>query len=137
MPREPTISALAIERSRRLRRDAPVPERVLWGILRDRRLGGMKFRRQHVIEPYIVDFYCPEVRLIVELDGMSHDNRTDKDKKRTAYLEQKGNRLIRFTNADLLKAADAVAQEILQATKIRSPPLPSARLRSPLPPGEG
>ena len=70
-------SAFGHMRARRgqLRRDGTIPERLLWGLLRDRRLQGVKFRRQHPIGPYIVDFYCASCGLVVELDGRSHDDR--------------------------------------------------------------
>lgn len=76
-------------------------ERRLWRHLRDRQLGGLHFRRQHPIGPYIVDFYCSERGLIVELDGESHNYQAEYDEARTAFLEAEGYHLVRFTNADV------------------------------------
>jgi very-short-patch-repair endonuclease len=72
-PNHPMIT----DRSRTLRRKATPPEQLLWSILRDRRLAGLKFRRQEPIGPYVVDFSCREIKLIVELDGMSHDSEAE------------------------------------------------------------
>ena len=80
VPRRPKATSDHMrERARRLRKDSTIPERVLWTLLRDRRLSGVKFRRQHPIGPYVVDFYCPSHGLIVELDGRSHDDRGIRD----------------------------------------------------------
>jgi very-short-patch-repair endonuclease len=75
------------ERARQLRRDLTIPERLLWGLLRDRRLAGVKFRRQHPIGPYVVDFYCVSRGLVVELDGQSHADAGREDQIRQNYLE--------------------------------------------------
>ena len=112
-PNEPrTINA-----ARRLRRDATIPEALLWSVLRDGGLGGLKFRRQHPIGPYAADFYCHCAGLVVELDGMSHDNRADADRTRTRYLERTGLRVIRFLNDDVVADIDAVAEAILRAAR--------------------
>ena len=102
------------QRARELRRDAPIPERILWGIIRSGRLGGFKFRRQHVVGPFVVDFYCPQAKLVVELDGLSHVGRGNADDKRTIFLEQRGLKVIRVTNDDALHHLDAVADYILR-----------------------
>jgi very-short-patch-repair endonuclease len=65
-----------------LRRHSTIPERILWGMIRGGRLGGLKFRRQHPIGPFFADYYCHEAKLIVELDGMSHDSRGEADRRR-------------------------------------------------------
>ena len=102
------ISNAQIERSRLLRHDSTFPERLLWGALRNGRLGGLKFRRQHPIGPFIVDFYCHQAKLVVELDGDSHIGRADADQRRTAYLEQLGLQVFRVSNDDLLHDKGAV-----------------------------
>ena len=79
----------------------------LWLQLKNRNLGGFKFRRQHPIPPYIVDFVCLEQKLIVELDGGQHAEQTARDAERAACLESKGFRIIRFWNDDALKQTDA------------------------------
>jgi very-short-patch-repair endonuclease len=80
-------------------RHSPVAlEKLYWARLRDRRLGGYKFRRQYLIGPYITDFVCTERKLVVELDGPLHD--TEYDRRRDAYLRRLGYRVIRIKNAD-------------------------------------
>jgi very-short-patch-repair endonuclease len=102
-------------RARELRRNATVPERVLWGLLRDRRLGGVKFRRQHAIGPYVVDFYCSAHRLVVELDGRSHDDRGREDRQRQDYLESvAGLTVFRVANDDVLRDRESVLLGLLK-----------------------
>ena len=74
-------------------------EALLWRLLRDRRLNGLKFRRQVVFGPYIVDFVCIKCRLVVEADGPFHDPGADAE--RDAWLDRKGLRVLRFTNAQI------------------------------------
>ena len=81
-------------------------------MLRGGRLTGLKFRRQHPVGPFVVDFYCHSAALVVELDGMSHDDRLEEDNRRTQYLEAQGLRVYRVTNDDLLDDPDAVAVAI-------------------------
>ena len=83
---------------------------MLWWHLRGRRLGGLKFRRQVSIELFIVDFACPEKRLIVEVDGGQHT--AESDRERTLRLEELGYRLIRFWNNDVLENTVAVLETI-------------------------
>jgi very-short-patch-repair endonuclease len=99
-------------RARSLRREAPPPERLLWSRIRGGRLGGLKFRRQHPIGPFIVDFYCAEAELVVEIDGMSHDKRADEDERRSAYLRGQGCRIVRYTNHEVLTRLDDVLRDI-------------------------
>jgi len=87
-------------------------EAKLWKVLRNHNLDGRKFRRQHPIGPYIVDFYCHEARLVVELDGRSHDAQMDYDAARTAWLESQGYRVIRFANAQVMKDIVSVVERI-------------------------
>jgi primosomal protein N' (replication factor Y) len=98
--------------ARRLRRDSTDAELRLWLPLRDRRLAGYRFRRQHPIGDFIVDFACTRHRLIVEADGGQHaDNEVDK--RRTKALEDKGWRVIRFWNNDVLANTEGVVETIL------------------------
>ena len=76
--------------ARELRRDSTFPERLLWSRLRNRGLFGLKFRRQHPIGPFVIDFYCRESSLAVELDGRSHEGRESYDDARTDWLESQG-----------------------------------------------
>jgi very-short-patch-repair endonuclease len=107
-------------RSRQLRRDSTWPEKVVWGMLRVGRLGGLKFRRQHPIGADTVDFYCHEIGLVVEVDGDSHEDRAEYDRKRTEYLEQQGLRVFRVTNADVMSGAEAVARGIAVVAGVES-----------------
>ncbi len=100
--------------AQKLRKSSTDTELRLWLQLKNRNLGGFKFRRQHPIPPYIVDFVCLEQKLIVELDGGQHAEQTVRDAERTACLESKGFRIIRFWNDDALKQTDAVLEEILR-----------------------
>jgi very-short-patch-repair endonuclease len=103
-------------RARDLRKNATIPERILWGLLRDRRLSGAKFRRQHCVGPYVVDFYCQSHRLVVELDGRSHDDRGHSDRERQDYLEAvAGLHVIRIGNADVLNDQESVVLGLLKA----------------------
>jgi ATP-dependent DNA helicase RecQ len=77
-------------RVRELRANPSEAEKLLWSVLRAKSVAGIKFRRQHPIEPYIADFYCAKARLVIEVDGESHDARVDYDRDRTAYLTTLG-----------------------------------------------
>ena len=113
-----------------LRCNATIPEQRLWSILCRRQLGGLKFRRQHPIEPYIIDFYCAPANLIVELDGDSHEGRQAYDKGRETYLRNLGLKIVRVTNNDVLDNLDGVAELILrEATKTEPSPSPSLQGR--------
>ena len=102
--------------ARRLRRNATIPERMLWNRLRGGSLAGLKFRRQQPIGPYIVDFFCHEVALVVEVDGRSHDERGKEDSQREAFLrEQQRLQVLRVSNDDVLKETEAVLFAILRA----------------------
>jgi very-short-patch-repair endonuclease len=104
-----------IKRSRDLRKDAPIPEHILWSTLRNRRLGGLKFRRQQGIGPSIVDYICFEKRLIVELDGMSHVGRAEADERRQDRLERDGFTVFRVTNDGVLLHHEATLTGIARA----------------------
>jgi len=101
-------------RSRRLRHDATDVERRLWYRLRSRQLGGAKFVRQDPIGPYVADFACRERRLIIEVDGGQHA--TDKrDAVRDHWLSERGYRVLRFWNNDVLANMEGVLESILAA----------------------
>ncbi|WP_338268863.1 endonuclease domain-containing protein [Marinomonas pontica] len=101
-----------------LRETMPEPERRLWRHIRGRQLG-MKFRRQHGIGPYIVDFYCPEKRLVIEIDGDSHYNLDTQvyDRKRDDFMRSLGLQVMRFTNQDILENLGSVLEVVLQSTQ--------------------
>jgi very-short-patch-repair endonuclease len=116
MPNQrPSASRSSIERARQLRHDSTIPERILWGLIHGGRLGGLKFRRQHPIGPFFADYYCHEAKLIVELDGMSHDSRGEADRRREAYMRKSGLTVLRIGNDDVLRDLEAVAMVILKA----------------------
>ena len=98
--------------ARTLRRNATDAEVKLWQRLRNRRLGGFKFRRQATVGYHVVDFLCAEKRLVVELDGGQHS--PERDAVRTGRLEALGYRVIRFWNNDALENTDAVLDAILR-----------------------
>jgi len=93
-------------------------EQALWFRLRGGRLDGWKFRRQHPIPPYIVDFCCMEAKLVVELDGSQHD--ADVDAARTAALERQGLQVLRFWDNQVLADIDSVLREILLTARDRT-----------------
>jgi very-short-patch-repair endonuclease len=124
------MKRLHVDRARRLRRDMTDAERLLWHHLRNRHFSGWKFRRQHEIDRYIVDFLCPGASLIVELDGGQHAQMMAKDANRTRRLEGMGYRVLRFWNNDVLTNTEAVLGVILEALA-RVAPHPG-----PLPGGE-
>ena len=84
--------------ARALRTSSSDAETRLWWHLRDRRLGGAKFRRQLPIGPYVADFVCVEAMLVVELDGGQHAEQLERDQVRTSFLERQGYRVVRFWN---------------------------------------
>jgi very-short-patch-repair endonuclease len=101
--------------ARELRRRETDAERLLWYCLRDRRLCGIKFRRQHPIGPHFADFASPERRLIVELDGGHHAERAQYDSARTTCLMERGWRVMRFWDDEVLQQPSAVVEAILMA----------------------
>lgn len=87
--------------ARQLRKDQTSAEEKVWELLRDRRLFGLKFRRQHVIEGFVVDFYCLERKLAIEVDGGIHERRKEYDRLRQQEIESKFNTVIRVKNEDI------------------------------------
>jgi very-short-patch-repair endonuclease len=116
------IAALKLQRARELRRELTIAERRAWELLRHRRMLGLKFRRQHVIDGFIVDFYCAELRLVLELDGAGHTDkmRSEYDAARTTHLQSRGLRVIRIDNAVMREEA----LRILLRDLVRRPPSP-------------
>jgi very-short-patch-repair endonuclease len=105
--------------ARRLRRSQTDAERVLWFRLRDRRLGGWKFKRQVPIDRFVVDFLCADAKLIVEIDGGQHDQNRDRDADRTGVLEAMGYFVLRFWNHDVLRNTEGVIEEIVSTLNLR------------------
>ena len=111
------------ERRKYLRNNMPNAEKILWYQLKGRQLNGFKFRRQFGVGKYIVDFYCPEVKLVIEIDGDSHfePDAIVYDKKRELFIENQGIKVIRFTNNDIYETLDEVIKSINQILQTRNP----------------
>lgn len=101
--------------ARSLRKNQTDVEKLLWQYLRNRHLLGHKFRRQFPIEPYIVDFVCLELKLIVELDGGQHAEQIEYDQYRTQQLQQRGFKVLRFWNNEVLQNTTGVLEAIRMA----------------------
>ncbi len=108
--------------ARQLRHSMTDAERRLWSKLRNRSLGGYKFRRQVPIEGYIADFACVEAKLIIELDGGQHTTSGEADQRRTEAIGSAGFLVLRFWNRDVLTRTDFVLDEIAAALALRSSP---------------
>ena len=100
------------EKRKALRMNMTSAEAVLWRALKGRRAGKWKFRRQQSIGPFILDFYCPELKLCVELDGKSHDYKEEYDAQRTAFLKGQGIHVIRFQNEQVWVGIEGIIREI-------------------------
>ncbi|HEY1721633.1 MAG TPA: endonuclease domain-containing protein [Magnetospirillaceae bacterium] len=107
--------------ARRLRSNLTQAERRLWSRIRDKQLGGFRFRRQHPLGDYVVDFFCPEARLIVELDGGQHADNA-RDEVRTTWLKAHGYRVVRFWNNDVLGNVEGVLEVLHVALRASDPP---------------
>jgi very-short-patch-repair endonuclease len=117
-----------------MRREPAPAEQKLWWCLRDRRLGGFKFRRQVSIGSYVADFYCADCRLIIELDGDSHSDQQEYDEHRTVRLRGLGLSVIRFVNTDVFENLDSVRLAILRECESRTEDARAAgKSPSPLP----
>jgi very-short-patch-repair endonuclease len=91
------------------------PERMLWAQLRKEQVAGLRFRRQHPMGPFILDFYCPSARLCVEVDGPAHEGQEARDERRDKWLGDRGVRVLRFTLDDLERRPSVVLATIAQA----------------------
>ena len=116
------LSELTKERAREMRKAPTSEEKTMWNRLRDGRMLGHKFRRQHPVEPYIPDFACVELMLIIELDGAGHPDQAAYDARRDEYLRDRDWTVLRFGNDDVVLRLHAVLEAIVHATdKIASP----------------
>lgn len=109
------INQTTKKNSRSLRREMTDAEQLLWRHLRMRQMRGCKFRRQHPLGRYILDFVCLEAALVVEVDGGQHAENEEQDLLRTMFLSQQGLRVLRFWNNDVLKDIESVKQVIWNA----------------------
>jgi very-short-patch-repair endonuclease len=107
-------------------------ERLLWRHLRNREIGGWKFRRQYPVGPYIVDFICPEKNLVIEVDGGQHAENEELDLQRSAYLNKMGYRVFRFWNNEVLQETEAVLETIFAILADPAKNSPSPRPSPPL-----
>lgn len=98
--------------ARSLRKEQTPEEEIVWNLLRNRKFINLKFRRQHDIEGFIVDFYCHELRLAVEIDGGVHDKQKDYDELRQELIENKGIRFVRVTNDEIKKDVNILLEKI-------------------------
>ena len=114
---KPLLAAESLKFAQELRKNQTDAEDLLWGLLRERRLGGFKFRRQHPLGSYYLDFYCHEAKLAIELDGGQHntDEGRQHDQHRTRRVADEGIRVIRFWNHDVLGDIDTVLEAIWSA----------------------
>ncbi len=106
---------LQVERARAMRKNPTEAEKKLWMVLRGKNLEGYKFRRQHPIGPYIVDFCCLKNKLVIEVDGGQHLDQQKEDHQRTSFLESRGFHVLRFWNDEVLNRMDDVCDHIVQA----------------------
>ena len=121
----------ALSQTQRLRAEMTPAEQLLWTKLRSKQCHSFKFRRQHAIGPFIVDFFCPEQLLVVEIDGDVHaeKKKTTKDRQRERYLRSLGLQVIRYTNHEVLNNLDGVLEHLLSVLSLNS--------TSPTPPYKG
>jgi very-short-patch-repair endonuclease len=112
----------SLPRCRELRHAQTSAEARLWSVLRNRALGGLKFRRQHPFGEFILDFYCHEARLVIEVDGFSHAGTASRsaDLARTAFLERFGLLVLRFSDLEVFERAEAVSERIWEVARARS-----------------
>ena len=110
------IDPVLLEFAKNMRHTATDAENLMWQILRAKRFMNLKFRRQHVIKPYIVDFYCHEIGLVIELDGSQHgtNDAIEYDAERTKFLEALGLTVVRYWNHDVLGRTDVVLEHLWQ-----------------------
>ena len=122
MPIPPNLLIFA----RQLRKEQTDAEVLLWQVLRGRRFCGLKFRRQYPLGGYILDFYCHDAGLAIELDGGGHngDEQRRYDEERTKAIEGAGIRVVRFWNHDLLNSLEDVLEEIYRQIDVRTIPSP-------------
>ena len=109
------------DRARGMRNEPTRAEALLWEKLRKRQLRGLKFRRQHIIHAFIVDFYCPAAKLVIEINGSVHVGQEEYDQEREAHLTAMGYKVMRFINADVTGEIELVLADIFSACMGRIP----------------
>ena len=105
MTKKPHVPIITTQRAKSLRRNETFTEKKLWEILKNRGYENLKFRRQFPIHPYIADFYCHDLRLVIELDGITHETAEKKayDARRNAMMKKAGFRIIRISDTDFIE----------------------------------
>ncbi|BDI29174.1 hypothetical protein CCAX7_12250 [Capsulimonas corticalis] len=98
--------------ARQMRRSPTAAEVKLWSYLRGNMMLGLKFRRQHVVDGFIADFYCHALRLVIEVDGGVHEDHLEYDQERQAFFEQSGLAVLRFSNEEILTKTNQVLAKI-------------------------
>lgn len=119
------IHPTTTSRARSLRSGMTDVERLLWRAIRGKQIQAHRFRRQHPIGPYIVDFACIEQKLVVELDGGQHQKQNPQDEQRTACLQSQGWQILRFWNNEVLNNLDGVLSTIVEHLNHAPPSSPS------------
>jgi very-short-patch-repair endonuclease len=109
------VSAAKLQRAKELRQQMTSEEKILWQHLRTNRLNGLHFRRQQIIDGFIVDFYCHKARLVIEVDGEIHQQQTDYDAARDTVLAARGLRVIRIRNEEVRNTLEEVLERIIKA----------------------
>lgn len=132
---KPGAHPVKLALARTLRSMPTAPEAALWQVLRDRRLSGWKFRRQHVIGGYVVDFYCPALWLVIEVDGPVHDGRRAQDRQRDQDLTSLGVQVLRLRNADILERLENIIDSLTFLCQALADQLAAVK-SSPAPAGE-
>jgi len=112
------------EFAKMLRQDQTIPEILVWSILKNNQFRGLKFRRQHVIDGYVVDFYCQKLKLAIELDGKSHQYQQEYDESRQADIEAKGISVIRIKNYEIRNNIEVLYQRLNAVIQDQNPPSP-------------
>jgi very-short-patch-repair endonuclease len=122
-PKRHRIYPPILAAARELRQPQTPAEQKLWARVRDRQLGGFKIRRQHIIDRFIIDFYCADRKLCIEVDGDSHTepDQIEYDQARTKWLNEEGYRVVRFTNREVFNQIEAVLESILNECNQPSP----------------
>ena len=126
---------LPTKRARDLRNGSTTAERKLWGALSNRKIEGVRFNRQVPVGPFICDFVARSTKLVIELDGGQHGEELGYDARRTAFLEDRGYRVLRFWNDDVFLNLDGVITTIVGALKDRHSPSRLCRSSPPAPAG--
>lgn len=111
------VSSVVQQAAAEMRCEMTLAESHLWERIRGRRLGGLRFRAQHPVGQFILDFYCPDCKLVIEVDGSSHDREAEQDAARTAQLASYGYWVLRFTNMEVMTQTADVLERIQKAAE--------------------